>query len=129
MSLLQILNEILPTLVPVETGVFSDPPPDRYLVITPLTDTFDLHADNQPNAEVQEARLCLFVKGNYVALKNQIVKALLRADVTITDRRFISHDDTTGHNQYAIDVAKEFDFETEDENTWQQLASINSTTP
>ena len=32
---------------PVETGVFSDAAPDTYLVLTPLSDTFDLHADNR----------------------------------------------------------------------------------
>ncbi|UTW70373.1 hypothetical protein KHA80_07640 [Anaerobacillus sp. HL2] len=31
----------------METGVFSDVPPDEYLVITPMSDRLDLFADNE----------------------------------------------------------------------------------
>lgn len=57
MSLLTELNAILPPLLPVETGVFSDTPPDRYAVVTPLADAFDLHADNKPGVDIQSARI------------------------------------------------------------------------
>ncbi len=41
MSILSDLNEaLLPLGIPVETGVFSDTPPDEYLVFTPLTDIY-----------------------------------------------------------------------------------------
>ena len=61
MSLLSELNTIAESCgVPVETGVFSDAAPDTYLVLTPLSDSFDLHADNQPSIDVQEVRLSLF---------------------------------------------------------------------
>ena len=43
MSLLSELNDILAPLITIETGVFSDSPPDRYLVITPLADTYGTH--------------------------------------------------------------------------------------
>lgn len=111
MSLLSELSALLSPLVPIETGVFSSPPPERYLVITPMADTFDLYADNLPNHEVQEARLSLFDKGSYTALKNQIIRALVSADFTITDRRYIGHEDDTGFHHYAIDVAKHYDVE------------------
>ena len=88
MSLLSELNTLLKPLIPIETGVFSDTPPNRYLVITPLSDTFELYADNMPNHEIQEARLSLFDKGSYTVIKNKIVRALLNADITITDRRY-----------------------------------------
>ena len=53
MSLLSELNAIAESCgVPVETGVFSDAAPDTYLVLTPLSDTFDLHADNRPSVDV-----------------------------------------------------------------------------
>ncbi len=115
MSLLQLLNACLGGILPVETGVFSDQPPDQYIVLTPLSDTFEMHADNQPGAEVQEVRVCVFHKGSYTAAKNAIVKALLDAELTITDRRYLGRDDDTGHHQYVIDVAKEFNLsETEE---------------
>mgnify|MGYP001200824996 CR=1 FL=1 len=110
MSILAEINSIVETLgIPVETGVFSGVPPDEYLVIMPLADTFEVFADNRPRHEVQEARLSLFVKGNYITLKNQVVKALLDAGFTITDRRYIGHEDDTGYHHYAIDVAKEYE--------------------
>ena len=92
--------------LPVETGVFSDEPPEEYMVITPLADTYELHADNFPEFETQEARLSLFTKGNYLKRKGQLSAALLAADFVITDRRYIAHEDDTGFHHYAIDVAK-----------------------
>ena len=71
MSLLSELNTIAGGCgIPVETGVFSDAAPDTYLVLTPLSDTFDLHADNAPGYDVQEARLSLYSQGNYMKDKN-----------------------------------------------------------
>ena len=111
MSLLQELNTLLSPIVPVETGVFSESAPNRYVVITPLADTFALYADDGPRHETQEARLSLFDKGSYTTTKNQIVRALLAADITITDRRYVGHEDDTSYHHYAIDVAKIYELE------------------
>jgi hypothetical protein len=112
MSLLSEVNTLLDGLaIPVETGLFSGKAPDAYVVITPLVDTYELHADNQPSAEVQEARLSLFVKGNYTSQKHQIQNALLTADITITDRRYIGYERDTGYHHYAIDVANQYALE------------------
>ena len=90
--------------LPVETGVFSGEPPEEYVVVTPLADTYELHADNLPGYEAQEARLSLMRKG-------QLSNALLAADFVITDRRYIGHEDDTGYHHYAIDVAKLYGLE------------------
>ena len=37
----------------VETGVFSGEPPEEYVVVTPLADTYELHADNLPGSDTQ----------------------------------------------------------------------------
>ena len=112
MSLLSELNTIAESCgVPVETGIFSDVAPDTYLVLTPLSDSFDLHADNQPSVDVQEIRPSLFCKENYTKIKNQLVKAVLNADMTITDRRYIGFETDTGYHHYAIDVAKSYVWE------------------
>ena len=109
MSLLSELNTIAGGCgIPVETVVFTDPAPDTYLVLTPLADTFDLHADNRPGIDTQEVRLSLFCRENYTKIKNVLVRALLAADVTVTDRRYIGHEDDTGYHHYAIDVAKSY---------------------
>lgn len=111
MSFLSELTALVSPLIPVETGVFSETAPDRYAVITPMVDTFELYTDDKPRHETQEARLSLFDKGNYTALKNQIVRDLIDADITITDRRYIGHEDDTGYHHYAIDVAKNYELE------------------
>lgn len=109
MSILLELNRIVDGLgILVETGVFKDKAPDEYVVITPLSDTFDVHSDNCPQYEIQEARLSLFSKNNYQVRKNQLVRAFLDADFTVTDRRYIGHEDDTDYHHYAIDVAKEY---------------------
>ena len=112
MSLLEELNSLITGCgLPVETGVFSGAAPDAYMVITPLSDSFGLIADNRPQAEVQEARLSLYAKGNYTKHKNAAVRALLDADFTITDRRYIEYETDTSYHHYAIDVAKTYELE------------------
>jgi hypothetical protein len=112
MNILSELTALLSGLgVNVETGVFSDTAPDEYVVITPLTDMFNLFGDNQPEFETQEVRVSLYSKGNYLELKNRIVKALLNADFTITERLYIEHEDDTGYHHYAIDTAKLYELE------------------
>ena len=112
MSLLSELKSIAENCgVKVETGVFSDTPPDEYIVLTPLTDSFEMHCDNLPEYEIQEVRISIFTKGNYTALKNKFVTAILKADITIADRRYIGHEDDTGYHHYAVDTAKSYRME------------------
>lgn len=106
MSSLTELNALLSPALPVETGVFSGVPPDEYLVLTPMTDEFALFGDNTPLFDISEVRISLFSKGNYLQRKKQITALLLAAEFTITDRRYIGHEDNTGYHHYAIDVAK-----------------------
>jgi len=111
MSILHELNTLLSPLLPVETGIFSDVPPDEYLVLTPMADVFALFGDNAPLIDVPEVRISLYSKGNYIKRKNQITSALLLAEFTITDRRYIGHENDTGYHHYLIDVAKHYEME------------------
>ena len=112
MSILEELNAALQELeVPVETGIFSDKAPDAYIVIAPLSDTFDLHADNSPGVDIQEARLSLFVKGSYTALKNRLVRLLLRGGFTITGRMYNGYETDTGYHHYTVDAAQYYETE------------------
>lgn len=112
MSLLAELNILADELgISVETGVFTGTAPDEYLVLTPLADSFALHADNRPQYDIQEVRISLYAKGSYIQRKNQLVHALLTVDINITDRRYIGHEDDTGYFHYAIDVAKSYELE------------------
>lgn len=110
--LLTTLTELAHELqLPLETGVFKKQAPGCYVVFTPLSDSFELFADNQPQHETQEVRISLYDKGNYLRTKNALVRALLAADITITDRRYLGHEDSTGYHHYAIDVAQLFEME------------------
>ena len=115
MSILEDLKTIFSELdIPLETGVFSNLPPDQYLVMVPLSDTFDLHADNMPGVDIQEVRLSIYSKGSYTAVKNRIVRALLSAGYTITDRQYIGFEPDSGYHHYNVDVAHYYEYETED---------------
>ena len=112
MSLLADLKFIADQIgLPVETGVFTGVAPTENLVLTPLTDTFDIHADNDPGVDGQEVRISLFSKGSYTKQKNSLIRAILAADLTITERRYVGHDDDTGYHNYAIDVAHYYEME------------------
>ena len=112
MSLLAELNAIAKQSgFAVETGVFTDTPPDAYLGLTPMADSFGIHADNAPGFEIQEVRLSPLSKGSYTKLKNTLIRAILAAEITITDRRYVGHEDDTGYHNYAIDAAKHYEME------------------
>ena len=114
MSLLSELVSIFDRLsIPVETGVFSKQAPRQYAVLTPVLDSFTLYADNKPEQDVEEVRISLYDKGNYQSAKKRIEAALLSADITITDRRYVSREDETGYHHYAIDVAKNYFYQEE----------------
>ena len=109
MSALSELNHILECCrIPVETGVFSKAPPETYAVLTPLIDMFDLFADNLPGVDISEVRISIFTKKNYLTFVSLLVSDLLTAGFTVTERRYLGHEDDTGYHHDAIDVAKEY---------------------
>lgn len=112
MSILADLHLALESLdVPIETGVFSDTAPGKYMVLVAMSDTFDLHSDNQPGVDVQEARISIYSKASYTTLKKQVVQLLLMSGFTITARSYIGFEDDTGYHHYNVDVAKHYEME------------------
>ena len=112
MSVLLDINETLEPLgIPLETGAFKGQALDKYIVVVPMADSFELHADNTPGCDIQEARISLYAKGSYTKDKNLIVRALIGADFTITDRRYIGYETETGYFHYNVDVAKHYEME------------------
>lgn len=106
-GLLENLSQIAKQLgLAYAVSCYTDSPaPDTYLVFTPLTDSFDIFADNTPGIEIEEARISLFTKTNYLALRDQITKALISARLVITARRYIGYEADTGFHHYSIDVS------------------------
>lgn len=115
MSIFEELTAIIGALdIPVETGIFSGKAPDTYIVLTPIADSYDCFADDAPQAEVQEVRISIYAKANYLEVKNSIASAVLSAGFTITMRRHIGHEDDTGYYHHATDVAKEYSLQEEE---------------
>jgi len=107
MNLISEINAVLETMgIPFEAGVFNEPFPQEYILITPLSEMFEVYSDDKPQAEIQEARLSLYSKGNYLLCKNRIVKSFLEADFSITDRHYVGFESDTKYYHYVIDVAK-----------------------
>ena len=109
MSMLEELNTIVESAgIPVETGVFSKAALAEYVVITPISEHFELFADNAPGMNIEEARLSLFSKANYGAKKRHLGRLLLSAGFLLSERRYIGLEEDTGYHHFAIDVAKEY---------------------
>jgi len=96
--------------LPIETGVFSDIAPSQYCVLTPLNDIFN-YSDDKPEDDLQAIRISLFIKENYTTVARAIVTACINADITITYRRYMGHEDDIGYHHYVIDTEKNYTWE------------------
>ncbi|MEW6859868.1 hypothetical protein [Trueperella pyogenes] len=105
--LLEVVTGVCEALaIPVRVSLFTPTPlPDTFAVTTPLGDDLRLWADGSPGVEIEEARLSLYTRGNYLPLRDHVTAALLAAGVTITGRTYVAFEDETGYHHYAIDLA------------------------
>ena len=104
--MLNELVEILSPILPTETSVFKGENADKYAVLTPLNDWFTMFADNKAEFIKEECRISLYIKGNYLAIKNKVIKLLLETDLDITEMKYIGLENDTGYHHYSIDVEK-----------------------
>lgn len=106
MSLLTKTNNIAKELeLVVETGGFTEPAPDLYLVLTPLLHSYEYFSDNKPQVDVEEIRVSIFSKGNYNSTRRKLETEFLKEEIFITDRRYIEYEEDTGYHHYVIDIA------------------------
>lgn len=106
LSELKILAQALE--IPAETTAFTETAPDCYLILTPIVDTYPLFGDNAPLVDMNEVRLSLYCRGNFLEVKRTLEGALLDSGFTITDRRYIGYESDTKYHHIAIDVAKHY---------------------
>ena len=78
------------------------------LCLRPLSDSFEVFANNRPQQNIEEVRISL-IKAITHQKKNKLVKVLLDADITITDRRYIGYEEDTKYYHYAIDCGKNYE--------------------
>jgi len=105
-----IINTLEPLGIPVSINENTDKAAERYIVIIPLYDGFDVFADNKPSIEVSEVELSIYSKGNYLKLVKDISVLLIDAGFTITNRRYLEYEKDTKLHHYIIDVAMEFSY-------------------
>lgn len=103
-----IINTLEPLVIPVSINENTDKIAERYIVITPLYEGFDVFADNMPSIEVSEIELAVYSRGNYLKLVKDISALLINAGFTITNRRYLEYEKDTKLHHYIIDVAMEF---------------------
>ena len=112
MNIFKELKKIFTALeIPMETVTFTAEPPDDYVVLVPLVDTSELHANNKPTYDAREVRISLFTEQNYLQLKYKILHSLIALDFYVTDKRYVGFETETGYHHYAIDVAKFYEME------------------
>lgn len=78
---------------------------DKFIVIIPTSDNFELYADDKPLATVETAELALYCKGNYLGFRDKVTELLITADITITNRRYLEFEQDTDYHHYIIEVA------------------------
>ena len=114
MSLLSDIKTLVtasPISLTCEVGIFkATPAPDQYVVLDPLGDMFNC-SDDVPETEVQAVRISIYSKTSYTTVAKSIAKALIGAGHTITERRYIGHEDDTGYHHYVIDVEENYTWE------------------
>jgi hypothetical protein len=92
--------------LPHYTAEFPERPPETYCVLVPICDSFAVQGDGAPLDELQEVRLSLFSKNNYIAAARQLAKALLQAGFSITQRTYVGFENETKVHHYSLDLAK-----------------------
>ena len=102
-----VINTLKPLNIPI-TAIQNSIKNDKYIVLIPLYETFDVYADNKPTIEIQEVQLAIYCKGNYLALKKQITTLLIDAGFIITNSKYIEYEEDTKLHHYVIDTAVEF---------------------
>lgn len=109
MTTLEKLNHICDTVgVQCMTGDLEgnrpDSPPDRYVVLVPISDNLDEYSDDRPAVERNSVLLSIYSKTNYRVLRTQLRDAILAEGLSITGMAYIEHETDTGYYHYEIDV-------------------------
>lgn len=99
--------------VPIETGIFSEQAPNQYIVLIPVKSTYELYADNLPKQDIEDVRISIYSKSNYLNLKRRLEKLLLENGLTITERRYNGYEKETKYHHFTIDVADHYKIEEE----------------
>jgi len=99
------ITTALGSSIPIAVGMYeTEPYPDKFIVITPLWDSYDDISDDAPLTETQRADVNLYCRGDYTITRDAI-KVLLSGFILL-DRRYIGYEKDTKHHHYVFTIAK-----------------------
>ena len=77
---------------------------DRFCVIIPASDDFECCADDRPLLGTEAAELALYCRGDYLALRDDVLKLLVGAGITVTGGRYLEYEKDTEYHHYIFEV-------------------------
>lgn len=77
---------------------------NRFCVIIPGSDDFECCADDCPLLGTESAELALYCKGDYLAFRDEVLKLLVGARLTVTDGRYLEYEKDTEYHHYIFEV-------------------------
>lgn len=110
------LNELINTaLAPLKVSVtvVEHIPDDaeRFCVIIPASDNFECCGDDRPLSGTEGAELALYCKGNYLAFRDEVLKLLVGAGITVTGGRYLEYEENTEYHHYIYEIVDARNYE------------------
>ena len=79
-----------------------------YIVLTPVDDDYNAHADDEPQGWTEEVLISIYTVTNYKTIAEAVCTACINAGFAITERKFIEREDKTKYYHYAITVEHDY---------------------
>lgn len=110
------LNErIITALAPLDISVtVTEHTPDgaeRFCVIIPEQDGFECCGDDRPISGTEQVELALYCQGNYLAYRDEVLKLLVGAGITVASGRYLGFEEDTKYHHYIYKVADTRNYE------------------
>lgn len=84
---------------------------ERFCVIIPSSDNFECCGDDRPLAGTEGVELALYCKGNYLAFRDEVLRLLVDAGITVTGGRYLEYEEDTEYHHYVYEVVIARNFE------------------
>lgn len=101
----RIITALVPLGISVDVTEHTPDGAERFCVIIPASDNFECCADDRPISGTETAELALYCKGNYLAFRDETLKLLVGAGITVTDARYLEFENDTKYHHCIFDVA------------------------
>lgn len=107
----RIITALSPLGISVTVMEHTPDGAERYCVIIPSSDGFECCGDDRPLAGTEDAELALYCKGNYLTFRNEVLKLLVEAGITVTGGRYLEYEEDTEYHHYIYGIVGARNFE------------------